>query len=149
MPLVDLTWNGPKAIIIVWVDDMIIAATNDYTLNSVKSSLCHRIEMKDLGKLNWFLGIEFKWGKDYVEMNQEKYLEKVLCKFKMEDCKTKATPCELGSNKVKDEDSTNLADVRLYREIVGSLIYCMTATRPGPGFQVELETSFAAQAQKT
>ena len=54
---------------------MIIAATNDYTLNSVKSSLCHRFEMKDLAKLNWFLGIEFKWGKDYVEMNQEKYLE--------------------------------------------------------------------------
>ena len=31
--------NDAKAIIIIWVDDMIIAATNDYMLNSVKSSL--------------------------------------------------------------------------------------------------------------
>ena len=122
--------DGSEAILVIWVDDIIIAASNVFTVNSVKSSLCLRFKMKNLGKLSWFLGIEFKCEDDWIEMNQKSYLERVLSKFKMEDCKPKATPCELGSNKVLSEDSTELADARLYREIVGSLIYCMTATRP-------------------
>ena len=54
--------------------------------------------MKDLGKLSWFLGIEFKCENGTIEMNQTRYLEKVLERFKMKDCKPKSTPCEIGMN---------------------------------------------------
>ena len=37
--------------------------------------------------------------------------------------------CEMNSSKVSEESSTP-ADNRLYREIIGSLVYIMTATRP-------------------
>ena len=86
--------------------------------------------MKDLGKLSWFLGIEFKCENGSIEMNQTKYLEKVLKRFKMEDCKPRATPCDVGSNNIQSDDSKELGDALLYREIVGSLIYCMSITRP-------------------
>ena len=119
-----------KTIVLVWVDDIIIAASDEQTLNSVKGSLSKRFKMKDLGKLSWFLGIEFKCGSGTVEMNQTRYLETVLKRFKMEDCKPRATPCDVGSNNVQSDDSKELGDARLYREIVGSLIYCMSATRP-------------------
>ena len=85
--------------------------------------------MKDLGELSWFLGIEFKCVVGCIKMNQTKYLEKMLSKFEMMDCKPKATPCDIGANKIRDDDSTELADPKLYREIVGSLIYLMTGTR--------------------
>ena len=49
-----------KIIIIFWVDDIIIAASNEQLLNVAKRSLSQNFKMKDFGKLSWFLGIEFK-----------------------------------------------------------------------------------------
>ena len=122
--------NESKIIIIVWVDDIIIAGSNVEVLEEMKSSLSQRFKMKDLEKLSYFLGMKFKFGGDSVEMNQAKFVEKVLDKFGMSDCNPKATPCDLSANKLSHGDSIELADPKLYRAIVGSLIYVMTATRP-------------------
>ncbi len=54
-------------------------------------------------------------------MNQSKYVENILNRFGMRDCKPKRTPCEIDANKIRYADSTELSDSRLYREIVGSL----------------------------
>ena len=124
-------WEGKsKTIVIVWVDDIIIATSSESALKRVKDSLSKMFKMKDLGRLSWFLGIEFKYQKGVIEMNQTKYLEKILKRFNMSDCKPKSTPCDVGSNTVTSCDHKELADATLYREIVGSLIYCMSATRP-------------------
>ena len=62
-------------------------------------------------------------------MNQTQYIDKVLSKFEMAECKPKSTLCALGIEKECDE-SRDLPDPGLYRAIVGSLIYVMTGTRP-------------------
>jgi hypothetical protein len=62
-------------------------------------------------------------------MKMSRYLEKLVDRFGMQNCKPKYTPCEMNVNKICN-DQSELADERLYREIVGSLIYVMTATRP-------------------
>ena len=79
--------------------------------------------MRDLGELLWFLGIKFARSGGLIEMDQSKYAHKILSKFNMENCKPRSTPCELGANKLSSEVSEELTDPRLYREIVGSLIY--------------------------
>ena len=117
-------------IIIVWVDDIIIAASDLTSLEKVKESLKDRFKMTDLGKLKWFLGTEFQCTDSSIKMNQTRYIQKVLSKFKMTDCKPKPTPCVLGLGKLTEEESPELVDPRLYRAIVGSLIYVMTGTRP-------------------
>ena len=63
-------------------------------------------------------------------MVQTRYIEKLLNRFNMKDCKPKATPSDLCVSKVMDSDSEKLPDSKLYREMVGSLIYVMTCTRP-------------------
>ena len=68
--------------------------------------------------------------KDSVEMGQTQYIDKILSKFKMTDCKPKSTPCALGVEKGSEEESRELNDPKLYTSIVGSLIYVMTGTRP-------------------
>lgn len=118
------------AIIIVWVDDLIISASDMNTVNDVKCSLSQKFKMKDLGQLNWFLGIEFQFEDDCIKMNQTKYLERILHRFKMIDCNPKLIPCDIGVDKNVSSDSKILDDPKLYREIVGSLIYVMTCTRP-------------------
>ena len=89
-----------------------------------------RFKMKDLGVLSWFLGIQFRCESDCIEMNQNQYVERILSKFKMSDCKPKAVPCELGANKACETNGSESENANLYREIVGSLIYLMTCTRP-------------------
>ena len=84
--------------------------------------------MTDLGPLSWFLGIEFTQIEGVITMSQTKYLLNKLEKYGLDKSKPRTTPCELaGYNKM----STDPIDSNLnYRELVGSLIYAMTCTRP-------------------
>ena len=61
-------------------------------------------------------------------MNQSRYIEKILPKFGMGDCKPRSTPCEMDI--MKTSDKVNLIDSKPYREIIGSLIYIIVAIRP-------------------
>ena len=117
-------------ILIIWVDDLIISASNSTLLQSTKDNLSRQFKMKDLGVLCWFLGTEFKCSEGMVEINQTRYIEKLLSKFGMTSCKPKTSPSVLGLEKVIDTESPELHDPNLYRQIVGSLIYVMTGTRP-------------------
>ena len=63
-----------KVTIIVWVDDIIVAANNTHSLVEMKRSLSDRFKMKDLGPLSWYLGMQFQCGDDCIEMNQSKYV---------------------------------------------------------------------------
>ena len=77
--------------------------------------------MKDLGILHWFLGNEFVCSDGMIEMKQSLYIEKILEKFGMDNCKPKATPAIAGLDKFIDMESPATEDLNLYRQIVGSL----------------------------
>ena len=62
-------------------------------------------------------------------MSEKTYCERILKKFHMNDSNPKSIPCDLSINKTMFSNSTELVDVRLYREIVGNLIYVMTGTK--------------------
>ena len=122
--------DNVKVIIIVFVDDLIIASGNVCAINVAKELLSNKFEMKDLGQLSCFLGMQFKFENDCVTINQGNYLGRLSSRFKMSNCKPKCIPCDPSVNKLVAEDSKELADGKLYREIVGSLIYVMGSTRP-------------------
>ena len=119
--------NEGMILILVWVDDLIIGGKNETMLNETKRMMHERFKMKDLGKLSYFLGIEFEQGDGYVKMNQRKYIDKILEKYDMNDCKPRSTPSEQKPDEGGNQDPV---DPRKYREIIGSLIYLMMATRP-------------------
>ena len=113
-------------VILVWVDDLIIGASNDLLMHDTREILKDRFHMKNLEKLTYFLGILFEQGTDYVKMNQKIYLTKLLTRFEMCDCKSRPAPSELRL----EWGSEDFTDPSKYRELVGSLIYTMTCTRP-------------------
>ena len=119
-----------KVIILVWVDDIIVAASDEFVLKSVKSSLCSMFKMRDIGPLSWFLGINFVCKPGEIEMNPSKYIENLLSQFNISECKPRVTPCDFNLNRMKDDENVQFADEKTYRAIVGSLIYAMSATRP-------------------
>ena len=120
--------DGNMIALLIWVDDLIIAASSDALLCETKQMLNAKFHMKDLGKLSYFLGIDFDQSNDVVTMNQSRYISKMLERFDMSDCKPRSTPSE---QKLECNDDHEIEiDPRMYREVVGSLIYAMTCTRP-------------------
>ena len=92
-----------KVILTVWVMiSLLQPAIYIYWVMSRVLCVANLKKKKDLGELPWFLGIEFKCVDGGIEMNQTKYLEKILSKCGMMDCKPRATPCDFGANKVTE-----------------------------------------------
>ena len=73
---------------------MLIASKNKFLISKLKSQLSEEFEMKDLGAAKKILGMEIqrdrKAGKLYL--SQACYLEKVLGRFNMKNCKVVSTP---------------------------------------------------------
>ena len=135
-----------KVIILIWVDDIILAGSSEDILRSVKGMLTERFQMKDLGRLRHFLGIDFEQKEGQVTMSQTKYIDKILERFDMMECRARETPCE---SKIEySEESPKLGNPREYREAVGSLLYLTTCTRPDLSFVIsELSRHFAEPAE--
>ena len=128
--------NYDILIIVIWVDDILVAGSNDAMINDLKDSLSQKFKMKNFGQIKDFLGIQFEFTENGIKMHQSKYIEKILSKFQMDDCNPKYVPCDLSTSKIDFVDSEPFENVRLYREIVGSLVYLMTCTRPDLSYVV-------------
>lgn len=77
-------------------------------------------------------------------MNQSRYIDKILERFGMVDCKARATPSEIKCDLTPEGDQT---DQRKYRGMLGSLIYIMTCTRLYVRPQRETHDRFKACVQ--
>lgn len=121
-------------IIIVYVDDIIITGDDHKEADRIKKNLAQCFEMKDLGKLRYFLGMEVARNKTGISVSQRKYVMDLLIEIGMLGCKPVYTPMDptikLGS---KEEDP--LVDKGQYQRLVGKLIY-LVHTRPDIAFSV-------------
>nr|GFA24822.1 retrovirus-related Pol polyprotein from transposon TNT 1-94 [Tanacetum cinerariifolium] len=92
------------------------------------------------GKINKTLFIKRHRGdillqkKDEIFISQDKYLAKILKKFRFTKVKTASTPMETQKPMLKDEDDIEV-DVHMYRSMIGSLMY-LTSSRPDIMFVV-------------
>ncbi|XP_058765878.1 secreted RxLR effector protein 161-like [Vicia villosa] len=78
--------------------------------------------MSDLGKLSYFLEMEFKDTGERVFLHQKKYAQDILKKFKMSNCNAPATPLEIGA-KLKKETNDEFLSATMYKQIIGSFRY--------------------------
>eukprot|EP00253_Pinus_taeda_P031357 PITA_31357 len=97
-------------------------------------------EMTDMGFLRYFLGIEVDQNENGIFISQAIYVNEVLDRFNMQECKAAITLTVMGL-KLSKEDSNKDFDPRLYKSIVVSLMY-LTATRPDIMFAVSLISRF-------
>ncbi|GJV62258.1 putative ribonuclease H-like domain-containing protein [Tanacetum coccineum] len=57
-----------------------------------------------MGNLSFFLGLQVKQKKDGIFISQDKYVAKILKKFRFTEVKTASTPMETQNPLLKDED---------------------------------------------
>ncbi|CAL9026855.1 unnamed protein product [Prunus brigantina] len=132
--------QAPRAcgilIVSLYVDDIIYTGSSEELMVSFKSEMMKKYEMTDLGLLHHFLGLGVIQAESYIFLHQKKYARTLLDKFGFKDCKAVATPLSM-NEKLSKEDGSEQADERVYRQIVGSLLY-LTATRPDIMFAASL-----------
>ena len=87
-------------------------------------------KMDDRGTLHWFLGMQILRSENMITIDQERYIESVVEQFNMSDCKPMATPGEVNLKLVKASGEYELVNPKLYRSLVGSLLYIGKQTRP-------------------
>lgn len=137
--------RGQLVRIAVFVDDMIIVGHDDLVCDVI-AELKRNFRISDLGDLEWFLGIEFRRQDGVMTMNQSLYLEKLLEKYHMENCRPVATPCiEKGSTLEVDDDEPCDVSNETYRSVVGSLSYAAVCTRPDIQWVVSLLSRYLNQ----
>lgn len=130
-----------RVIMLIYVDDLILASKRVEKLESIKSKLKSAFKMVDLGPIHDILGIyvERQGLTGSIYISQKKYIEDLIAKFNMEDAKTVSTPMETNTRITKEssprsEDERAEMKNRPYRELVDGLIYLANATRPDIAF---------------
>jgi hypothetical protein len=80
--------------LLLYVDDMLIASHDKSLIVELKAHLSHEFDMKDLGPAKKILGMEIQRDRHVgtLFLSQKSYIEKVLEKYNLSNCKYVATP---------------------------------------------------------
>ena len=90
--------------------------------------------MKDLGHLNYFLGLEITHSIDGLYITQAKYAYDLLSRVRLIDSKTVDTPVELNVH-LTPSGRKSLSNPSLYKRLINSLVY-LTVTRPDISYTI-------------
>eukprot|EP00253_Pinus_taeda_P013960 PITA_13960 len=132
--------DGKILIVVLYVDHAIFTGNDDQLIKNFKSVMKEEFEMTDMGFLRYFLRIEVDENEKGIFISQARYVNQVLSRFNMQECKASITPTVMGL-KLSREDSSKDFDPSLYKSIVGSLMY-LTTTRPNIMYAVSLISRF-------
>nr|GEY09675.1 hypothetical protein [Tanacetum cinerariifolium] len=118
----------------VYVDDIIITSNNNGTIDNIICQLGSAFALKDLGPLNYFLGIEIVSHVSDILLSQKKYILELLQSAGLSNCNLVSSPMVTLSSPSLD-DSTAFSNPVKYRQVVGYLQY-VTISRPAIAFAV-------------
>ena len=108
--------------LLLYVDDIIITGNNSQHVSSLIATHSSVFELKDLGDLNYFLGVQISRTQFGLTLCQSKYASEVLHRFHMENSKPTKTPC-CPSSRLLLNDGVAFFDPLEFRSMVGALQY--------------------------
>jgi hypothetical protein len=109
----------------IYVDDIIFGSTNQDFYEEFGKIMANELRCP-----YWrvkLLGLQIKQLKNGTFVSHGKYIKDMLKKFGMIDCKAISTLMETNDN-LDSDASGNMVDQKLYRSMIGSLLY-VTASR--------------------
>jgi hypothetical protein len=140
--------EGKEIFVAIYVDDLVIATADMNEMQSFKNSLFDTYKMKDLGPIKHLLGMEVVQDivKGTIVITQSNYIEEVLRRFGMLDCK----PCNIPMcSSLSLSKATVNEDSYPYAEVIGSLLYMTSCTRPDITYAVNVLSKYIACHDKT
>ena len=134
----------------VCVDDIIPVSNNPVLLKAEKAALCERFEMIDQGEIHYLLGMSIKRDRECrtLTISQANYVERILRKFGMENCKPVSTPLDPGRKFQQLSQGDEPFNVQTYQQAIGCLTYMSTATRPDVAAAVGVLSQYMSRPSK-
>ncbi|KAJ9542957.1 hypothetical protein OSB04_029463 [Centaurea solstitialis] len=135
-----LLWLRYLLFALVYVDDIVITRSDETGIMKLKDFLASRFQSKDLGALNYLLGIEVSCTRKGICSTHRKYCLDILNDSGMIEIK----PCEapmIPNMKLNVKDGDQLKDPEKYKQIVGKLNY-LTITHPNITFPISVVIQF-------
>jgi hypothetical protein len=132
--------QGKVTALIIYVDDMIITGDDKEEISRLQGQLASEFEMKNLGGLKYFLGIEVARSNQGIFLSQRKYILDLLSEVGLLECKPVDTPI-VQNHKLGIYPDQRLADKGKYQRLVGKLIY-LSHTRPDIAYAVGVVSQF-------
>ena len=117
-------------IVAVYIDDLIILVDVKNIMIETKRLLSELFQMKDMGELQYCLGINVILGQNSCRLHQNQYIKQTLKKFGFDDANAVLTPADCSVKLVKNDHVSKPADQVEYQSMVGNLIYVAMGTRP-------------------
>lgn len=151
------TIKGSPIYLLLYVDDMLIAAKDKKEIAKLKAQLNCEFDMKDLGATKKILGMEIirerHAGKLYL--SQQGYIKKVLHRFNMHEAKPVSTPLAVAAHfrlssalcPQSDEDVKYMSKVS-YPSAISSLMYAMVCSRPELSHALSVVSRYMANPGK-
>ncbi|XP_017191168.1 uncharacterized mitochondrial protein AtMg00810-like [Malus domestica] len=133
-------------LLIIYVDDMVVTGNDTEEMERLHVYLSTEFEMKDLGGLKYFLGIEVARSRDSIYLSQRKYVLDLLSKTEMLACKPAETPIVQNHHLAIYPDQVP-ANRERYQKLVGRLIY-LSLTKPYIAYDVSVVSQFMHSPSK-
>ena len=121
------------------MDDILITCSSSSAIQTLLTALHKEFTVKDLGPLNFFLGIEVLPCAHGVILSQQRYIMDILKCTKMVEAKPVTSPMAT-STPLSTFEGDLFSDPTLYRSTVGALQY-LCITRPDISFFVNSHSS--------
>ena len=86
--------GADTAYLLLYVDDIILTASSTAVLRRIISALQREFNMKDLGKLHHFLGMQVQHRDGCLLLSQQQYMMEILDRAGMNECKPCSTPVD-------------------------------------------------------
>ena len=123
-----------RMFVLVYVDDIIVTVSNTQAIHHFIDKLKTEFQVKDVGELSYFLGIQALRNQEGLHLRQAKYITDLLHNTDMIGAKPLNYPSSSGP-KLSSVTGNILPDPTDYRRVVGALQYC-TITRPDIAYSV-------------
>ncbi|RVW17531.1 Retrovirus-related Pol polyprotein from transposon RE2 [Vitis vinifera] len=132
--------HGKITALIVYVDDMVVTGNDHEERKALQNYLFREFEMKDLGPLKYFLGIEVSRSSEGIFLSQRKYALDLLQETGMSGCQPVNTPIVEGLKLCVESNQVSI-DKERYQRLVGRLMY-LAHTRPDLAYALSVVSQY-------
>jgi len=116
-------------------------------MSQLQKQLATEFQMKNLGGLKYFLGIEVAKSKQGIFLSQRKYILDLLTEVGMLECRPADTPI-VQNHRLREYPNQVPTNKGRYQRLVGKLIY-LSHTRPDIAYAVSVVSQFMHNPSKS
>ncbi|KAG0153774.1 hypothetical protein PDIDSM_2429 [Penicillium digitatum] len=128
--------GGSPLYVMVYVDDLLVLSPSEDAIQQFKSAISKHFDTSDKGKLQRYLAINVHYANGIIHLSQADYVEKILVRFGLENCKPVVTPMDEKQALIPFEGTATKGQIHEYQTKIGTLIWLMVSTRPDISFAV-------------